>query len=411
MPSVSTISIHTRDHVSWIEYQSNDPRRNGRVDIAIFPTELLGFIKNVTFRAGEFYVEEESFTSFFSRLYGYHCRIEPNVDYFKRNFKWRESPVGAGNAKFLSTRRPKAKHEISYFPKVVGWKSKSEWCTIHVHIQKNHRIPIKINKFLVQYIPQKLFLPEGKNGLYLVDNDITKFYNDRHGRSLASVIIERCGGEDNGGRRLHRHDVLDYRVDPRNNEFVAAQTVKNTWRVNLGLLKIEHPAETKPWYPRDSHEDFRFPKGIATDVRLVYVQVDPEFAPRLQDYNWLFNDESDDVYSTTEDGDRVLLKRLVAEWAGMDIGPSVVPARMTKAYEKALNGDSIKHLRRRAKLENIDFPEQKGVNSRFTKPKQVKYRQVFAEKLCYWDFGQALDYRKESIRVNPNSNIGFISGD
>lgn len=404
MPSKSIITWEIVEHVGMVCYNTTDPRRLGRVDSAIFPSQYVDYFKqrSITFKSGEFYVNGMSFTKFFAQVYHLDYRIDDTADYFERNFMKRPVPAYIPDISVYRNTQGSAKSKNSYqleFHEPVKYKSRSDYVKLNVAAQSGMIATILINTYLVHHVPTKMFIPRGKNGLYFIDRESRNSYNDRHGVSLAAYLLRYLGNENPTSHDVVRSHPYDYRIDMDTLSYISTLCVTNHYKaVSNGveegsvLLQLQYAPPTS-WakYPLNSEEKWRNDEECTVNIL-----IDSEFEEDIRDYLWKYEAQTHEIVARNEDGKRVLLKRFVATCAGLDIGATIIPSRMTKYYKQAIETDNYK---RRAHFENVEFTSQGASNKRFTFARSVKWRKLSVNQQVEVAGVCCLDMRKAAIQV------------
>ncbi len=397
MPSTSEIQFGSVEDVAFITHSTTDPRRAGRVDLAIFPLMFLELLreKRIYFNK-EFYADGVTFTRIFAEFYELDVRIEPNEDYFPRNYRHRLPPANA--PKLVGGSKKGERRKVVEFFDRLKYKSKSEWCELEVQCQDGFVATIKVNKFLVHSIPKRMTLPKGKSGLYFVGGSSDKHINNRHGSSLALHILDQAGIPTKSGPILDRYDVFDYRLDVGSGTFLASNALKNHYHHQPDFTVLQITCDSDKWEPIDSDRTWRF-SSENTVKGMLFVAISHESVDEIREYLWRYDDSTQEVYSFDQNKTKTYLKRLVATQAGLAIGEQTKPSKITVAYKKAVDTDD---LSARAKYENLEFAtmEKPGKFRRYTNPVHLAYKHVVTSGgVVAWDNGEALDYRKSAVRL------------
>jgi hypothetical protein len=425
MPSQTTSWITNHGPLSVLHVTSTNPRRGGAEDLAIFESDLCGILSVYEWRIRHSKIENQYGKTLLSIITGIRnlgsCQIEPNCDYTKDNFRYRPAPSDdrthlldkfrADNPDWKQIQW-QTKHGCEFFPK-MKYKNRAEWTTLTISLADGGSVDIKINKWLVNKIPMKMvYRPKRPhNQLYMLPNSAQmkrlKHDNDRrHGKALTAYLLETVENFDTGNYRLL--DRFDYRIN-ENNEFVSACKISNKWHDIDGgsVLEVNFPAEfcKKSWdtpqlniYPK--LESVQIPMGMA---RKCYFFMTDVVADTAKDYHW--DADEYEAFSNNVNGKRVRLARMVCEIGGVQTIGISEPSRMSKYYEKAINGTDNKSLRRRAKFENTITTEQKTSNHMYVHGKFISHKRLHLEKFI--DIPElnitALDMRLQSIRVGGQS--------
>lgn len=423
MPSKTTSWITKHDHLAVLHVVSDDPRRAGVQDLAIFETDLLPVISMYSYyvRHGQIETRQgKSLLGLIARVRGIGTvQIEPNCDFTIDNLGKRAAPA-VDSAALLAKYRAehpdwkaiiwKAKHGCDLFPK-MKYRSRDEWTTLTIALADGGSIDIKINKWLVSKIPMKMvFRPKRPhNQLFLLPSSLQlkrpKYDDDRrHGRSLTSYLLDAVESDATNSRL---RDRFDYRIDS-NNDFMQSCNPKNEWfDTDKGcVLRITLP-EGFSRHAWNVIQENVYPKASvipARAERVGYFLMTEAIADVAKDFSWIMN-ESEALCSKLEyqnlKGINFRLVRLVCELSGVAVSNVLVPARTSKYYEASMNGKDDKSLRRRAKFEDALASEKTTSNNMYVQSKFISKKRIYAQK--FLEIPElnitALDLRIESIRV------------
>lgn len=301
-----------------------------------------------------------SIAAHFAAAYGYKdgkwVRVEPNEDYFKRNYTAKVAPGPTGatvNRVYGPTRTPLV---ITYQPR-VKWRSKYECEFIRINVARNGvasgtTITVQINKYLRHTIPSHCVLRTDDLGHLLV------LCTD--GTLLASKVIGYAMGDVTPTvRDTALKDPLDLRVDPNDNTFVStpySYVRKHTTEDGIILELLERGDHTARlgWRGDDTlTEQFRMPL-VRTKYRnrVCYVMVDSKTVDQINDI-WY-----DDMIGEVMVDDLLVakkrpLKYLVCDVNGIEYNNIYIAPALNSAYSMAASklGDT-KSKRIVAKYEN-----------------------------------------------------------
>ncbi len=291
----------------------------------------------------------------------------------------------------------------------MKYRSREEWTTLTVPITDGGTIDIKINNWIVQYIPTKLvFRPKRPNNqLFLPPNQAQrkrrKHLDDhRHGAALTAHILEKIGSLNVKARSLK--DRFDYRVG-LDGDFINSPNVKNLWHyVEDGVvLEVYMPDGCcrYSWDESYRHVIPREPMIPQYAERRSYFYISNEIADIARDFSWTVMDG----HAVTRNldygafkGSIYPLRKLVCELSGVKTTDVTIPARMSKYYQKAVDEGNYKS---RSKYEDVVSSDLATNNRMFVAEKKIAHRRIYAEK--YIEFKSpnviAQDLRFQSIRV------------
>jgi len=419
MPSKVTYWYTHHEGISLLHVSSNDPRRGGSQDLAMFDSDVYAGLIGNEWRVRSGRIENQfgqSFLSVIAPLYNLgSIQIEPNIDYRSSNFRKRvfSGAVPEALAKFREdpqwrTKKHAKKHEL--FP-LMKWKKRSDWVELEVSVDDGVKLKIKINKCLVQYVPKNLvWRPHRRNQLYLLPNAKQAKRNRavddrRHGQALTERILNNI--PDACIARMQRSDPLDYRFDYATNTFCSAITPRNTYhKVAEGTVLEVH------WPANYGHADELRPKNVYPDKELFFLEgearsgyflIDDNVVDEVKQYDWTMNYKLGECFSkNVEDksGSRYKLEKLVAKLNKVEVNDRVVQSRMTRGYRAAVDGGVGKY-KERAAYENRTPDEMSTNNRMFTKRRIYKFRKFHCDKfLAIPELNIiALDVRFNSIRI------------
>ncbi len=424
MPAQTTSWVVKHGALCVLHVTSTDPRRGGSHDLAIFESDLEPLISPYNWRIRRGKIENQYGRTILGMISAIRklgsCQIEPNCDYTVDNLTRRPAPSDDRShilAKFRAENPDwkeiqwKARNGCEFFPR-MKYRNRDEWTTLTISLADGGTLDIKINKWLVDKIPQKMvYRPQrASNQLFLLPNSEQmkrrKHENDRrHGKALTCYLLESVENFNTGNYKLL--DRFDYRMNSVN-EFVSACKISNKWHeveggsvieihMPEGFCKVQWDGFLANVYPRET-------LLTAYMARTGYFFLANEVADVAKDYHWAMDEYEPVCYNL--DGKRKRLARLVCELGGMQTTNIMEPSRMSKYYEKAINGTDNKSLRRRAKFENTITTEQKTSNHMYVHGKFISHKKMHLEK--YIDIPElkitALDLRLQSIRVGGSSN-------
>lgn len=418
------------EHLAMLHVTSNDPRRAGQQDIAIFEKDLVPLLEVFTWNIrGGFVVNNRNNTllSVIAEVRGLGTmQRESNCDYTVDNLCKRPAPkvCGLDNLKLLEQSNPnwrldswKKKYAVDNFAP-MKYRSRSEWTELTIPVDEVVSVKIKINKWLVKYIPKRLcYRPLRKvSQLFLLPNKEQRKrrkYDDdhRHGMSLGNHILACM--ECFNVRSTRLKDRFDFRVDD-SGDFIGSTNVKNIWHnTEMGLVLEVILPEGHCHSVWDGIEvgPHIYPNVAAIDrylERKAYYLVSETVADKAQDYNWTVVDsEATCIHKeeTSHLGKAFRLKKLVCELSGVAVSNISIASRMSKYYEKAIEDTSDRGRRARAKFENALPSEKTTSNKMYVDSKFIHFKKIHCTKHIHIPELNvtALDMRIESIRVGGNN--------
>lgn len=428
MPSQTTSWITKHDHLAVLHVTSSDPRRAGVQELALFEADLIPILSPYSWRIRHGQIENTVGKSLLGVITGVRrcgtLQIEPNCDFTVANLGRRVAPVSVGltNLVKFKTENPdwrdiiwKARNGCEMFPP-MKYRSRDEWTTLTIALSDGGTIDIKINKWLVSSIPTKMVYRPCRpfNQLYLLPNRAQikrRRYDDdrRHGMALTTYVLELLASNVSNSRL---RDRFDYRVNQAQ-DFIQSCNPKNDWfNTSQGcVLKVTYPEG----YCRHSWDEIKphvYPKEpiiVRRAERVGYFLVSEAIADVARDFSWTMT-ETEAMCGTFDyqglKGTRFRLAKLVCELSGLAVSNVVIPARMTKYYEAAVNGTDTRALRRRAKFENMLSSECTTTNRMYIQSRFISKKRLH---LCkYVDIPElnnitALDLRIDGIRVGGSS--------
>lgn len=412
-----------RRHINYYSFDNQSSCRVLRVDRGNMPEIVVYFdetyyndvkLYNWSYKGKNGIMNEfnVSLGAFLAEKVGYKAgnwkRIHKDGDYRATNFTVK---INGADAARLAQIRPKLGENVSSVPCFPRkrWISKytCEDLTLEVVTPMTHIpvgvITIQVNTCYRHYVPTKILLKNGE--LVCIGT----------GETLASKLLKDAGCDPQGkiycSSWFNRRHELDYRIDPNNMSYVDTPNghirkhsvdipSDNVDDAPTSAVIFEYRERSQStigwhnyWLPANKDEQFRIPLGataaqvnldgtrvITCHERTSFVMVDANLANGIVEV--YYNGKNDEFYAkTTDDEDSfMLLKRYVAEKAGMHVKNTYIPSRMTKAYAKAMekSGDKGSGDRRRAVYENRAMDE-KG-HKCFIDGKHLTHRKVIATK-------------------------------
>jgi len=424
MPSQTTSWITKHGHLSVLHVTSTDPRRGGVQDLAMFESDLLPIIEPYKWRIRHGQIENEHGKSLLGQITSVRklgtTQIEPNCDFTKDNLGKRPAPKVCGTPMLLKFRQDNADWKNILWEAKNGcplnppmkYRNRDDWTVLTVALADGGTMDIKINKWLVGIIPTKLVYRPRRpyNQLYLLPNKAQikrrKHEDDRrHGMALTAYILSKVGADSVTASRLR--DRFDYRVGS-NGDFIQSCNPKNTWYdTELGsVLKITLPDGfcRHVWDRIGAHIE---PKESILPARVErhgYFLVSETIADVARDYNWIMDENHAYCSSLKHEklhGSRYKLSKFVCELSGVKVSKITEAPRLTKYYEKSLQGTDNRSLHRRAHFENALSSEKKTSNRMYIDGKFISHRRIYADKLVHIPELNitAIDLRVDSIRV------------
>ncbi len=426
MPSKSRHWFTHHDDLTLLHITSDDPRRDGTVDLAFFERNLYCVVAPHEWKIKHGRIENELGRSLLSVLAAVHkqgsMQIENNPDFTKRNFT---KKTGNGNVanllKFMSQPDWKdklwhAKHTPK-FMKRQRYKSRSDWVEVPITVEDGAKIMIKVNTWLLPLIPERLCFRPKRNRctLFLCPNKEQmkrpRCFNDRrHGQAFAEYIMAKWG--DGATSMSHaRTDMYDFRIGD-DGVFTSAVWQHNTYHdVDEGtLLQIDLPDgfPCDLWTKVDKHVWPKVDLIYQNAARTVYFLVDNAIAMELKEFSWKPCMDGADAKCSRildESGRSIKgysLKRLVAALGGLQVNNINIAPRLSTYYNKAIEGNNLSS---RARFENTIVSDVSTNNRMFTKAKFITHRRVHADKYVVIQSKNviALDLRLESLRIGGAS--------
>lgn len=416
MPAKCLFNIKVCDDLAMLEVTSSDPRRNGRIDAAIFDVEHLPIIAKFqwTYRMGEIVSTLGfSFSTLISSFMKYATRRDDNEIYTADCYIGKSFTSEQVERANLSNKIKIEKRindvlalKDSFFPK-IRYKSKKEVVELPILIQNGRTFTIKINAFLAQYVPKTCLLVD--NRLHIrSEKDINE-----PSILLSSYIISRLG-QTNAPNKSSLSDPTNYVMELDTMVFEACNANRQRYfrYGDVAVLELELRSFRSGWYPDEV--GWRYPalEDYEADVRYVWVAFDACFLDRLKEseYDWTVRarESSFDILYIEEDQvEVILLKRLLAQWSGYQLGMHIIPSRMNKFYKRAVEKDDYS---KRAKFENMTNDEKHGNKCLYTKAKKLQYRKVAASRSLFVPemndgCGQwCIDMRKDSLMIGREND-------
>lgn len=414
MPSKTTTTIIEAYDAAIAELcvTSDDPRRAGRCDSALFDIAYLDDVRREEWvsRGGTIMSRSgTTFAAFMARKIGCTLRLEDNEDYTADNYTKRVVPEAAlekaAEINRAAARERRGVYSSEFHPR-KKWKSKLEITEIPVICQGNNEIVIKINACYQHLVPKYAYFD--KTGLYFRSNSSKK----AHGRSIATHILHALDAPV-GGRLVLRKDPIDYRIDPETMSYESCLRNKCVYysyedQAVLEILVVDGersnrdawPANLGQWYTPNTYTP-------DSEFRIVNVLFDINALDRIREgeYDWgvCLKYGRLEIMSTYTETCSITLKKVLATVYGLDFGPKEVASRFSKYYQRAIESDDYA---KRARFENMTNDEKVGAKVLFTKPRKLKYRHIRAEKEVFvdWLYGGigawCLDMREQSMYIN-----------
>lgn len=355
-----------------MEFSSTDPRTKGRIHFAFFESVYLPIVQCYDWKVkdGDF-VANDGVT--LKRLFvAVHnsgsYRKEPNECFCKYNFTKTPlpktfTPFTVEQGKVMG-QRMKERYKVVNFPK-MPWKSRKEWVELDIKIRHDETVKIKVNKWLVHHVPNRMRM--GYNGLHLIPDKTHRNYNHfiykkRLGKALSYILVQASGLECNCART----DKFDYRMDDEG--FVAGKRIVNIW-----TRSVDDTCDKLIIRNTNGHE-----KHCLCDRK-------------FDEYKWFWDERNDLVYTYDDDtGEKISLAVYVVEKVnGVMIRDIYVPPSLRKGYKRAIDEND---LRKRAKYENAAL----GSVKLYTRAKYFKRRLLFTEKITK---SGEVDFRLDAIRI------------
>lgn len=416
MPAKCVHKITVCDDLAMLEVTSSDPRRNGRVDAAIFDVEHLDVVAKFqwTYRMGEIVSTLGfSFSTLISSFMKYTTRRDDNEIYTADCYVGRSFTAEQMQKAYDSNKTKYAKRisdvlavKDSFFPK-IRYKSKKEVVELPILIQNGRTFTIKINAFLAQYVPKTCLLVE--NRLHIrSENDVNE-----PSILLSSYIIQRLG-QTHAPNKTSLSDPTNYVMEIDTMVFEACNANRQRYfrYGDVAVLELELRSFRSGWYPDEV--GWRYPalEDYEAETRYVWVAFDACFLDRLKEseYDWTVRVKETSfeiVYIEEGQVEVILLKRLLAQWSGYQLGMHIVPSRMNKLYKRAIESDNYS---KRAKFENMTNDEKHGNRCLYTEAKKVKYRKVvagcslFVEEMNDGCGQWCIDMRKDSLMIGREND-------
>src|ERR1043165_8157457 len=263
MPSKVNYWFTHHDGLSLLHVSSSDPRRGGYEELALFESDVYAALMPYQWTIRHDRIENQygkSFLNIITTIYKLGTvQIEPGIDYRRCNIRKRGFDQGyTGGIDRLQRYREEnpdwkeKTYNARFIPDCfapIRYKSKSEWIELEVPIEGGGVVVIKINKYLVKFVPKRLvYRPRRKRSkLFLCPNKAQRqrTKKDRkHGIAFADYILEKA---DSPVTASHAKllNYYDFRIDASTGEFVNSSIAKNEYRrvpsLDGVLLKITIP--------------------------------------------------------------------------------------------------------------------------------------------------------------------------
>lgn len=414
MPSRSLNQYKVVDDVCCLSCWSEDPRTKGIINDAVFPAYLLRYVKSHgpwVFNHSNFYsINGRNLTSCIASVYGIDgspIRIDDGPNYFNSNIVTRSSFYGGTlrdveGIKFKKGLIPpcKVRHleEIKTF-EAVKYTNKVEWQYLDIRVGSNKYVKIKINKFLVRYVPKKMVCIRDR--LYACAVDVSSLNHlhssKRRGPKFESILLKACGIISPLLTDMYHKDLLDFRIDPAvyhftTNTRLPVNYYDDTPIPGTSLLIIKShsmPRNMCQWVV----------PSINSSLGYAFILIDSDKEEYAREYEWVLNTQGW-VHGKDEfEGSKVvLLHRLLAEKSGLSIREEWISGVMTATYSRALESTN---LALRAKIEAAQLNRKRGI--RYRKSTHKKHSVVRADSIIFVPIGvgvYALDLRSKSLRVS-----------
>jgi len=340
-------------------------QRDGSIISALFPREYYELVARYHwYMRGKYGIYNTTAGSLASFLAYHYCyldnkwqRIEPNEDYFPRNFtkKVIKNAQTTGNIANIR-RKPAEEYESQKFPR-VRWTNKYkceqlELRVLHYGFPSKLKVKILINTYLRTYIP-----------MYCVFSN-SKLYTPT-GIELAKLVLSAAMGmpiEEIPSIRAecNRNNQLDYRIDPNDNQFIAInKSIIRRHIVEEGVLlelRQRDDITNNPWVATasDASRHFRLPQEATRyKDRVSYLLVDTEVADKI-DNVWYDSMKNEFIVSDIIVKDSRPIKFLVCDVFSIKYKNIYFQPRMKRRYAEAVKhaGDKGKYDRIIARTEN-----------------------------------------------------------
>jgi hypothetical protein len=409
MPSQTKSWVTKCDELSLLRIASNDPRREGRVDLAYFDTDIADSISKYKWciRRGEPYSTTlcTSLARWCAHLYGKGIfRKEPSCDYTSANYV----ASTLSTQQFIENVASKNKHVLKqdkFFSK-VRYVRKSDYIDLVVTVQCKRTITIKVCKRHIHLIPQKLFVSH-KTGKVCIWPKREK-RNFRKQLTLAFYLLNKVNPYVCKQAYARSVDAsnLDYRIRDDDSGYInSATTYLQRHHTDEGCtLEIGgNKGAYKTIWP-ETQCAYRYPRGtlMPGDARKVFILLSEECAAAMLEVGYPVYDGFDFILMY-DDGREELVTRFAARFYGLEIENIVVQSKTSATYQRALD-KGVEGYARRAELENQIISEQRTSSRMFTKPRFIKRKNVYADTTTEITLPNvatiyALDCRAEHIVV------------
>lgn len=414
MPAKTTFCYKVQDGLAMLEVTSSDPRRGGRVDSAIFEACHLDIIKSKKWcvRDGAIYSSRgESFSAIMGHIHGASHHVEDAEIFTKDTYEKRKLPSGAAEKAIAKIKekaeiRRKSIDSREMLPK-MRYKSQKDVSEVSVFTQKGIETRIKINNFMVGWVPKHLIM--GQDGLHIR----SKKDPTMPGILLATHLLNKLG-QVFASRKVVLSDPYNLVYDVDACSFEANKCNKNRYYEcgDITVLEIELRNTIDAWSPVEA--GYRFPSVyyLNAPVRYVWVAFDTKHLNimRQSEYDWTAMERNGQMDIFCDDGATIVrLKKVLARWSGMNVDGYIRPARFSKTYQRAIDENN---LALRAKYDNMTNEEKIGNLKMMLPAKKVSFSRVHIDKTVFvpemhGGCGQiCLDMRAQSIRVGGSEVDG-----
>jgi hypothetical protein len=409
MPSKTKSWVTIHEELALLRITSNDPRREGRVDLAYFDSGIADSISKYSWciRRGEPYSVDlcTTLANWCADLYGRgRYRKEPDCNFTSDNYY----SASLSKQEFLDKVVSKNKHILKqnkFFPK-QRYIKKSEFVELEVSVQCKRTIKILVCKRHVHLIPQKLFVSNKTGKICIWPTKEKRQF--RKQLTLAFYLLNKVNPYVNKQAYSRSVDAssLDYRIRDDDSCYLnSASTYLQLHHTPCGTV-IEiggNQGAYKTIWP-DTQLAYRYPSGtlMPGEARKVFILLTDDCADKLLESGYpTYN--GFDFTILHDDGREEALTRFAARYYGLEIENIFIPSRNSATYERALS-KGVEGYARRAELENQIISEQRTSGRMFTKPRFIKRRNVYADTTTELTLNNgisifALDCRPEHLVV------------